>query len=481
MNTRLERMLDELMQLRPEIDDAAPLGRVVVEDVAKTYADGSEAVRGVTMRVAAGECYGLLGPNGAGKSTTVGDARHAGATDVRAREVAGFDVVAEPREVRRRIGFAMQEAGVDGSRRRASCSSCRGGCTGSAGRPPRAPGCCWRGRPRPRSPTSAWADSPVACSGGSTWPPRWCTSRRWCSWTSRPRASIRALARRSGSARPAASAARGHGRPHHPLHGRGRPAVRPDRNHRPRQHRGRGHAGRAQGARSAAELRSRTSICTTPGTPSSPGRRAGRDGAGGMSAPASLLIAKRAIVQFPRNPILLGFSLAPVLMMFLVFGALFEGVTHLPGLPDRQLLRVPGPTADPAHDGPGHRQRRRWPWPADFQSRYLYKLLTAPVSIGSIMFGRLLGDSVRLCVAGRRRAAAGDRARRARRERDRRRAADDRARHAARDRHLRRADARTSRSGRKDAAAVQAILPMAYLLIFLTSRLPAARADREPA
>ena len=44
-----------------------------------------------------------------------------------------------------------------------------------------------------------------------------------------------------------------------------------------------------------------------------------------MTAPASLLLAARTLVQFPRNPILLGFSLAPVLMMFLVFGALFEG------------------------------------------------------------------------------------------------------------------------------------------------------------
>lgn len=34
-----------------------------------------------------------------------------------------------------------------------------------------------------------------------------------------------------------------------------------------------------------------------------------------MSVPASLLLARRSIVQFPRNPILLGFSLAPVLMM----------------------------------------------------------------------------------------------------------------------------------------------------------------------
>lgn len=86
---------------------------IVVENLGRTYPDGTEAVRGVTFRVAAGECYGLLGPNGAGKSTTVGML----GTLVRPTRgrvsVAGFDVVAAPREVRRRIGFAMQEVGFD--------------------------------------------------------------------------------------------------------------------------------------------------------------------------------------------------------------------------------------------------------------------------------------------------------------------------------------------------------------------------------
>ncbi len=40
-------------------------------DVAKTYRGGVEALRGIEMRVAAGEIFGLLGPNGAGKSTLV--------------------------------------------------------------------------------------------------------------------------------------------------------------------------------------------------------------------------------------------------------------------------------------------------------------------------------------------------------------------------------------------------------------------------
>jgi ABC-2 type transport system ATP-binding protein len=116
MQDRLERVLDELVQLSHGLTLPAQDGRdaIVVDDLGKTYPDGTHAVRGVTFRVAAGECYGLLGPNGAGKSTTVGMLGTLVRPTSGRVSVAGFDVVAEPREVRRRIGFAMQEVGVDG-------------------------------------------------------------------------------------------------------------------------------------------------------------------------------------------------------------------------------------------------------------------------------------------------------------------------------------------------------------------------------
>src|SRR3712207_4878337 len=72
-----------------------------------------EAVRGVDLHVSAGEVFGFLGPNGAGKSTTVRMLTTLMSITSGTARVAGVDVAAQPDEARRRIGVALQEAGLD--------------------------------------------------------------------------------------------------------------------------------------------------------------------------------------------------------------------------------------------------------------------------------------------------------------------------------------------------------------------------------
>jgi len=71
------------------------------------------AVDGVDLAVEEGEIYGFLGPNGAGKSTTVRVLCTVLAPTEGTATVAGFDVGAQPGEVRLRIGVALQDAALD--------------------------------------------------------------------------------------------------------------------------------------------------------------------------------------------------------------------------------------------------------------------------------------------------------------------------------------------------------------------------------
>ncbi len=89
---------------------------VEAEGIVKTYRSRSEtvdAVRGVDLRVEAGEVFGFLGPNGAGKSTTVKMLTTLLSITAGTARVAGVDVAREPDAVRKRIGVALQEVGLD--------------------------------------------------------------------------------------------------------------------------------------------------------------------------------------------------------------------------------------------------------------------------------------------------------------------------------------------------------------------------------
>ena len=86
---------------------------VEVRSLRRTFKGGVEAVRDIDLSVARAEVFGFLGPNGAGKTTTVRMLCTLLPPTSGSASVAGIDVVADPAEVRRRIGVALQEIGLD--------------------------------------------------------------------------------------------------------------------------------------------------------------------------------------------------------------------------------------------------------------------------------------------------------------------------------------------------------------------------------
>ena len=84
---------------------------ISVTDLHKSY-DGTEAVRGVSFDVAAGEVFCLLGPNGAGKTTTVEILEGYRLADSGTVRVLGADPARGERALRDRLGIVLQAGGL---------------------------------------------------------------------------------------------------------------------------------------------------------------------------------------------------------------------------------------------------------------------------------------------------------------------------------------------------------------------------------
>ncbi|MGB9232860.1 MAG: ABC transporter ATP-binding protein [Terriglobales bacterium] len=78
-------------------------------DLRKTYDGKVEAVRGLSLRIEAGECFGLLGPNGAGKTTTIEILEGLLAPTSGAVRIFGHTWNDNPRQPREWIGISLQE------------------------------------------------------------------------------------------------------------------------------------------------------------------------------------------------------------------------------------------------------------------------------------------------------------------------------------------------------------------------------------
>jgi ABC-2 type transport system ATP-binding protein len=84
---------------------------ILTEHLSRNYGD-KQALIDLNLRVDPGEILGFLGPNGAGKSTTVKILTGLIQPGSGRAVVAGHDVVAEPLEVKKRIGYVPESAAL---------------------------------------------------------------------------------------------------------------------------------------------------------------------------------------------------------------------------------------------------------------------------------------------------------------------------------------------------------------------------------
>jgi ABC-2 type transport system ATP-binding protein len=86
---------------------------IEVKNLRKTYSGDVEAVKGVSFTVQPGEFFGFLGPNGAGKTTTINMLVNLVKRTSGDIAIDGFRFEDNPNEIYKRVGFAMQEIGLD--------------------------------------------------------------------------------------------------------------------------------------------------------------------------------------------------------------------------------------------------------------------------------------------------------------------------------------------------------------------------------
>lgn len=84
---------------------------LVIQNLAKTYANGVRALDNVSLQIPRG-MYGLLGPNGAGKSTLMRILATLLEADSGTVQLGEINVLTQKDDVRRRLGYLPQDFGV---------------------------------------------------------------------------------------------------------------------------------------------------------------------------------------------------------------------------------------------------------------------------------------------------------------------------------------------------------------------------------
>lgn len=83
---------------------------ITVQNLKKTYSNGTEAVKDISFEVARGEIFGIVGPNGAGKTTTLEILEGLMEPSGGRVEILGHKLPNESNQIRKKIGVQLQSS-----------------------------------------------------------------------------------------------------------------------------------------------------------------------------------------------------------------------------------------------------------------------------------------------------------------------------------------------------------------------------------
>lgn len=86
---------------------------IEITGLTKTYAGGTEALKGVDLTIKQGDFFALLGPNGAGKSTTIGVMTSLVNKTAGQVKIMGVDLSQHPAEAKKYLGVVPQEININ--------------------------------------------------------------------------------------------------------------------------------------------------------------------------------------------------------------------------------------------------------------------------------------------------------------------------------------------------------------------------------
>jgi ABC-2 type transport system ATP-binding protein len=104
---------NEIKPRRIDIREPERRHSIEAQGLRKEFPGAVLAVAGIDLDIHEGEIFGFLGPNGAGKTTTLRMLTTLLRPTAGRATVAGFDLYRQTHEIRRSIGVALQEAGLD--------------------------------------------------------------------------------------------------------------------------------------------------------------------------------------------------------------------------------------------------------------------------------------------------------------------------------------------------------------------------------